>query len=131
MKNNTHLSTMLLIEKMSKSPNKNVIQMIQQVLDGKALSYEEFVSTGLFIHRNDDIIKSISRLKDECKHVIMYMGGFFIQVLEPKDSHEPTYFWECFDNQESDEMHTIIYSPNLKEIERAMWELEVKNYFNI
>lgn len=122
---------MLLIEKMSKSPNKNVIQMIQQILDGKALTFEEFISTGLFIPRNNDIVQTITRLKKECKHIIMYMGGFYVQVLELSSNQEPTYFWECFDNQEADEMHTTIYTSNLKDIEKVMWELEVNKHFNL
>ena len=59
------------------------------------------------------------------------MGGFSIQVLESEDNGQAIYFWELFDNQESDEMHTQIYSPNLKDIEKAMWELQVNKYFNI
>lgn len=130
MKNN-HISTMLLIEKMSKTPNKNIVQMLQQIIDGKLLSFDEFISTGLFMPRNSELIKPIPRLKHNCKNVVMYMGGFSIQVLESEDNGQAIYFWELFDNQESDEMHTQIYSPNLKDIEKAMWELQVNKYFNI
>lgn len=130
MKNN-HISTMLLIEKMSKTPNKNIIQILQQVIDGKLLSFEEFISTGLFMPRDSEFIKPMTRLKYNCKNVVMYMGGFSIQVLESEDKGQAIYFWEFFDNEESDEMHTQIYSPNLKDIEKAMWELQVNKYFNI
>lgn len=122
---------MLLIEKMSKTPNKNIIQMLQQIIDGKLLSFDEFISTGLFMPRNSELIKPMQRLKHNCKNVVMYMGGFSIQVLESEDNGQAIYFWELFDNQESDEMHTQIYSPNLKDIEKAMWELQVNKYFNI
>jgi len=129
MKNNNHLSTILLIEKMRKQPNKNVIQLLQQVLDGKNLSYEEFISTGMFVPRDNPLIQQSNRLKPECKDIVLYMGGFFIQVLNNENSTR--YFYEYFDNEESDEMHTQIYHENLKDVERVLWELEAKKYFNI
>lgn len=129
MKNNNHLSTILLIEKMRKQPNKNVIQLLQQVLDGKNLSYEEFISTGMFVPRDNPLIQQSNRLKPECKDIVLYMGGFFIQVLNNENSTR--YFYEYFDNEEADEMHTQIYHENLKDVERVLWELEAKKYFNI
>lgn len=129
MKNNNHLSTILLIEKMRKQPNKNVIQLLQQVLDGKDLSYEEFISTGMFVPRDNPLIQQPNRLKPECKDIVLYMGGFFIQVLNNENSTR--YFYEYFDNEEADEMHTQIYHESLKDVERVLWELEAKKYFNI
>lgn len=131
MSNNNHLSTILLIEKMSKSPNKNVVQILQQLLDGKALSFEEFISTGMFLPRNHELVQPLTRLKENCHDVVMYMGGFYVQVLTPKDENGLQYFWECFDNDEADEVHTKVSGPYLKEIEKSMWELQVNKYFNL
>ena len=127
--NNHHISTILLIEKMRKNPNKNMIQLLQQVLDGKALSYEEFISTGMFVPRDNPLIQQPNRLKPECRDIVLYMGGFFIRVLNR--DNKTHYFYEYFDNQESDEMHTIVYHESLKDVERILWELQAKDYFNL
>jgi hypothetical protein len=127
--NNHHISTILLIEKMRKNPNKNMIQLLQQVLDGKALSYEEFISTGMFVPRDNPLIQQPNRLKPECRDIVLYIGGFFIQVLNR--DNKTHYFYEYFDNQESDEMHTIVYHESLKDVERILWELQAKDYFNL
>jgi hypothetical protein len=131
MNNNNNLSAILLIEKMSKSPNKIIIQMIQQLLDGKPLSFQDFISTGMFIPRNHDLVKPLTMLKENCKDIVMYMGGFYVQVLTTEDGDELKYLWEFFDNDESDEIHTKICSPFLKEIEKVMWELQINKYFNL
>jgi hypothetical protein len=131
MNNNNNLSAILIIEKMSKYPNKIVIQMIQQLLDGKSLSFQDFISTGMFIPRNHDLVTPLTMLKENCKDIVMYMGGFYVQVLTTKDGDELQYLWEFFDNDESDEIHTKIYSPFLKEIEKVMWELQINKYFNL
>jgi hypothetical protein len=131
MNNNNNLSAILLIEKMSKSPNKIVIQMIQQLLDGKSLSFEDFISTGMFLPRTHDLAKPLTRLKENCKDIVMYMGGFYVQVLTTKDGGELQYLWECFDNDEADEVHTKISGPFLKEIEKLMWDLQINKYFNL
>lgn len=124
-----HLSTILLIEKMRENPNKNIIQLLQQVLDGRALLFEEFISTGMFAPKDNPLIQQPNRLKPDCKDIVLYMGGFFIQVINR--DNKTYYFYEHFDNQESDEMHTIVYHENLKDVERIMWELQVKDYFNL
>lgn len=127
------LTEFLLKEKLSedefKVGSRRNIQIIQQVIDGNELSFEDFVSTGVFVPARKNAMYSPNVLKPNCTDVVKYVGPFFIQVLDNKGKAE--YLYELFDNEESDEIHTIIRSEDLKAVEKSMWSLSANNYFNL
>jgi hypothetical protein len=124
------INMLIISEKMQEKPDKGLIQLAQQVLDGTKLTFEDFISTGRFIPKKDVDANKIV-FKDNCEHIILYFGGFHIQVLEDRENNKTNFYYQYFDNQESDEMPSFIKSVDLKEVEKIMWSLEVDKYFNL
>lgn len=127
------LSALLVQEKISgfyqSLNNKRSIQIIQQVIDGRDLSYEDFIYTGVFIPVSSLTYKP-NNLRANCTDIVKYVGPFFIQVLNNGDG-KAEYVYEIFDNEEGDEMHTVLKSEDLKAIEKHLWDYEANNYFNL
>lgn len=119
------LNKELLKEKMRHLPNKAAILFLQRVLDGHAVTKNEFIDTEMGIDPKSYFEIVPSNIKSNCEFLLTYAGGLFVQVLDNDE-----YLYEVFDNEEADEMHTRIKSSNLKDVLSSMWRLEANKLFN-
>jgi len=76
----------ILNEKGKTYPDTSYIQRLQRLMDkmmhNKRLELEDFIGTARTIDRKDfEQEYFLVRLQKECDHIIMFMGGHFIQVL--------------------------------------------------
>lgn len=76
----------ILNEKRKTYPDTSYIQRLQLLLDKmmykKRLELEDFITTARTISREDfEQEYFLVRLQKECDHIIMFMGGHFMQVL--------------------------------------------------
>ena len=114
----------LLNEKMRVHPNKNAIQFLQRVLDGRPVTKMEFIDT-MIVESIDWDLAFALQYSSDCVKVLRCAGGFDIQLLVSGD-----YLYEVFDNQESDEMHTRVKSKEIKDILSFIWRNEADKLFN-
>jgi len=105
-------------------PNKNAIQFLQRVLDGRSVTKMEFIDT-MIVESIDWDLAFALQYSSDCVKVLRYAGGFDIQLLVSGD-----YLYEVFDNQESDEMHTRVKSKEIKDILSFIWRHEADQLFN-
>ena len=110
-----HLSEHILKEKLSGASGQHYIQQLQLLHDSDNIAFAEFTKTGRFIPREEfeEAHPDIPLHKD-CTDVVKYAGLFVIQALKNnKFRYEKT-------------KNNIFESPELKDVERAMWEMTIK-----
>lgn len=106
----------ILKEKMKDKPDKLYIQTLQKIQDGE-MSLDLFINTGritpreLFVHYNPK-----ARLRPNCRDVVRYVGGFYIQILSTGE-----FLLEINDADQSDEMNSIIKDKSLDVVEEDLW----------
>jgi hypothetical protein len=72
----------ILKEKMKVRPNKNYIQMLQQLSEKDTFTFDDFVRSARVVPRASFIAESEgAKLLDECSDIYCYVGGLFIQGL--------------------------------------------------
>ena len=117
MKVHLLISNELALQKLRKSPDKSMIQKLQQMYDKDAISIYDFIDTGrimpiAYYKKEFGEIQ----LDDKCENVCRYMGGIVIQNLNSGD-----WFY-------SNLPYTMgILSTNLKEVEQFIWDKVINN----
>tara|TARA_R110000868_G_scaffold27669_1_gene104699 strand:+ start:402 stop:773 length:372 start_codon:yes stop_codon:yes gene_type:complete len=110
------VSEEILKEKLKDKPDKLYIQTLQKIQDGE-MSLDLFINTGritpreLFVHYNPK-----ARLRPDCRDVVRYVGGFYIQILSTGE-----FLLEINDAEQSDEMNSIIKDKSLDVVEEDLW----------
>jgi hypothetical protein len=115
----------ILKEKLKDKPDKLYIQTLQKMQDGD-MSFELFINTGritpreLFAHYNPK-----ARLRPDCKDVVKYVGGFYIQILKTGE-----FLLEINDADQSDEMNSIIQDKSLDVVEEELWHRVARKFIS-
>jgi hypothetical protein len=115
----------ILKEKLKDKPDKLYIQTLQKMQDGD-MGLELFINTGritpreLFVHYNPKV-----RLRPDCKDVVRYVGGFYIQILKTGE-----FLLEINDADQSDEMNSIIQNKSLDEVEEELWHRVARKFIS-
>jgi hypothetical protein len=122
---NDKFNSAIMYEKLSNTPNKSGILLLQRALDGNEIRKVEFLSTKTIRDTTSFNKRRNHPLRKNCTEVIVYAGDFYIQILD-----DGMLVFEVFDNEEADEMHTKIESESLKEVESYMWKSKAESFFN-
>jgi len=115
----------ILKEKLKDKPDKLYIQTLQKMQDGE-MSFDLFINTGritpreLFVHYNPS-----ARLRPDCRDVVRYVGGFYIQILITGD-----FLLEINDAEQSDEMNSIIKDKSLELVEEELWDRVARKFIS-
>lgn len=86
------LTETILQEKLKHRPNKNYIQMLQQLSEKDTFTFDDFVSSARIVSRASFVAESDNaKLLDECTDIYCYVGGLFIQGLRGGHFYSEVY----------------------------------------
>jgi hypothetical protein len=114
----------ILAEKLRRRPNRLYIMQLQKLMDKEdELSLESFRDTGKYIPANTfkNDYNRVANLHPHCVHVIRYIGGFFIEVLNNGD-----FFVNLHDHEDMAKPSTLILNTNLNKVEDKYWKEKVQ-----
>lgn len=111
------LTDTILKEKMKVRPNRNYIQMLQQIAEKDTFTYDDFIRTARIVPRNTFQAEAENaKLLDECTDVYCYVGGLFIQGVRGGKFYSEVY------QNESDEQPCIrIETTNVELLEKILF----------
>jgi hypothetical protein len=109
----------ILAEKMSETPDTKYIHKLQQILDRKHITFDEFKQTGRLKACSDLGIED--QVSNDCHHVMTYVGNYAIEFIAP-DKVKP-YFMVYLDG-------TTFMSSSLLDVEKMMWHQIVNKELN-
>lgn len=114
----------IIKEKLRLRPNKLYIMQLQKLMDKEdELSLESFRDTGKYIpvmvYKSD--YNKVARLHPDCVHVIRYIGGFFIEVL-----NNGNFYVNLHDHEDMAKPSTLISNSNLNSVEDRYWKEKVQ-----
>jgi len=120
----------ILNEKRKTYPDTSYIQRLQMLLDKmmykKRLELDDFITTARTIDRKDfEQEYFLVSLQKECDHIIMFMGGHFIQVLgtPPREAY---HYETLFDGIEVE-----VTSKDFNEVVSQLYNLHVDDVINV
>ena len=116
----------ILNEKKKTYPDTHYIQRLQRLMDNKRIELDDFISTARTIDRADfEQEYFLVRLQKECNHIIMFMGGHYIQVLgtPPREAY---HYETLFDGIEVE-----ITSKDFNEVVSQLYNLRVDDVINL
>ena len=120
----------ILSEKMRHNPDPLYIRTLQRLQDKEYLTEEDFIKTGRILSTNKFKERvSISTLNPNCTDIILYVGGFYIQVLK-----DGTFYLEMGDADDPFDMGDMGYtraeSKDIETIEGILWTKYANYKFN-
>jgi len=116
----------IINEKGKKYPDTYYIQRLQKLMDKRRVELDDFITTARTIDRKDfEREYFLVSLQKECDHIIMFMGGHFIQVLgtPPREAY---HYNTLFDGIEVD-----ITSRDFGEVVSQLYNLHVDDVINV
>lgn len=119
MKAHFILSKEIALQKLRKSPDKSMIQSLQQMYNKLEISFADFINTGR-IMTTSYYKKEFGEIEldDKCENVCRYMGGFVVQNFSNGK-------WAF--NYATTTNSMFFESTNLKDVEHFMWEKVINN----
>ena len=117
--NKEFFETEILVQKMRSTPDKNYIQMVQQLIEKDDLPFSAFINTGRLMevaHYQREFV-SHPYFKENCTDIMRYIGGYCIQGLKTGE-----WLFDLNDAEQSDEQSTTFRSHKLSDVEHWIYD---------
>jgi hypothetical protein len=116
----------IIEEKSQPRPKAEYIQYLQQLLDLKRIESTDYIKTGRRMSKEDFLTKyPLEELEPNCKDVIIFMLGLFVQVIDGGD----VVMYYARTNFDGIKVH--MESQNLNSVVEFLFNIKVDDEVNL